>query len=213
MEHSGTGRKLGRPVRPRRPGRQRTTNKGALKKTTRKGAYAPARKAAFQKRRAPFVETKNQTDEILAGKNGQIDGSVKDGIRNPVVPLEISNGVVSNANELTMLPVHTFFNMNKGLEGSDMIGSSVYSRYLQARLEFEIPSGAKAIQHPCNLYLIHGWVTAPKNNTLHTTTTVEAQTRQDLQDYVKNHVFEHFNQRRDRDWETHPWIKYKLHGC
>jgi len=184
-----------------------------MKKTTRKGAYAPAKKKAMQIRRAPFVETKRQTDEILAGKNGELDGTVKDGIRNPVIPLPISNGVTGNANELTMLPVHTFFNMNKGLETSDMIGSAIYSRYLQARLEFEIPSGAKAIQHPCNLYLIHGWVTAPKNNTLHTTTTVGGQTRADLQEYVKNHIDEHFNQRRDKlQWIPKKTSSLKIEG-
>ena len=144
-----------------------------MTKTTKKGAYKPAKKANFQKRRAPFVETKHQTDEILAGKNQDLTGQIKDGIRNPVVPLELSNGnTIDGAQELNMLPVHTFFNMNNGFEQSDMIGSSVYSRYLQARLEFELPSGMRAIRHPCNLYLVHGWVTAPKNNTQHTETDI-----------------------------------------
>ena len=171
---------------------------GALRKTSKKGAYKPARKANFQKRRAPFVETKHQTDEILAGKNQDLTGSVKDGIRNPVVPRELGNGTLGAPDELNMLPVQTFLSMNKGLEGSDMIGSSLYSRYLQARLEFELPSGQQTIRHPANLYLVHGWITAPKNNTQHTTTDILDQTRADLQQYIRDHVEEHFNQRRDK---------------
>ena len=173
---------------------------GALRKTTRKGAYKKRNKQAFAIRRRPFVETKRQTDEILAGKNGEITGAVKDGIRNPVVPLELTNGTNTpgGEEELNFLPVHTFLSMNKGFEGSDMIGQSVYSRFLQARLEFELPSGSNQIQHPCNIYLIHGWVTAPKNNTQHTPTTISGQLRTDLQDYIKQHITEHFNQRRDK---------------
>ena len=170
-----------------------------MSKTTKKGAYKPAKKANFQKRRAPFVETKHQTDEILAGKNQDLTGNPKDGIRNPVVPLELSNGnTIDGAEELNMLPVQTFLSMNKGLESSDMIGASLYSRYLQARLEFELPSGQQAIKHPCNLYLVHGWITAPKNNTQHTDTDILDQTRVDLQQYIRDHVEEHFNQRRDK---------------
>lgn len=172
---------------------------GALRKTSKKGAYKPARKSNFQKRRAPFVETKQQTDELLAAKNGDITGALKDGIRNPVVPLELTNGTSMTPIEFNVLPVQTFYSMNQGLDTSDMIGTSVYSRYLQARLEFELPSGqSNTIQHPCNMYLVHGWITAPLNRTQHTTPAEGDQERDALIQYIKSHVEEHFNQRRDK---------------
>lgn len=170
-----------------------------MTKTTKKGAYNPKKKSNFQKRRAPFVETKNQTDEILAAKNGDVSGALKDGIRNPTVPLELTNGTSMTPIEFNVLPVQTFYSMSQGLDSSDMIGTSVYSRYLQARLEFELPHGqSNTIQHPCNLYLIHGWVTAPLNRTLHTTPAEGDQERDALIEFIKSHVEEHFNQRRDK---------------
>lgn len=199
VEHSGRGPKLGRPSRARRAGTRRTTNKGALRKTTRKGAYNPARKANFQKRRQPFVETKQQTDVLVALKAGvTTPGAVDDTIRLTTSPLSLSNGTTGNVTEMNLLPIFAFNNMNKGLDASDMIGNSVYSRYLKTKLEFELPSGTSAIRHPCDVYVIHGFVTQPLGRTLNSTPTMGTTERSSINNHITEQIQEYFNQRLDK---------------
>lgn len=172
---------------------------GALRKTTKKGAYKPARKQAFANRRRPFVETKQQTDTLVALKAGvTIPGQVDDTIRLTTSPLSLSNGVVGNVTEMNLLPIFAFYNMNKGLEPSDMIGSSVYSRYLKTKLEFELPKGDNAIRHPCDVYVIHGFVTQPLGYTLNTAPTANTAERSSLQNHIRDQVLQYFNQRLDK---------------
>lgn len=189
------------PRRPRatrvRPKKQ--ANPSNLKKTTKKGAYNKKAKQNFQNRRVPFVETKFQDDRLVALKAGITDDTTKDTIRNPTFPYTIENrDAAANAEELTIFPIHAYMNMNKGLEGSDMIGSSVYSRYLKAKVEIELPSGTNPIRHPCDIYLIHGWVTQPLGKTLHTTPTNTQVTRSDVQNHILEQLQQYFNQREDK---------------
>ena len=189
------------PVKRKAPRKTRRANNKNLAKTTRKGAYKPARKAAFQKRRAPFVETKQQTDVIVALKAGLTPGQAAiDTIRVTTSPLEISNGVHGSGtpNTLTLLPINSFNQMNKGLEHSDMIGDSVYSRYLKCKLEIDLPFGQRCIKHPCDLYLIHGWITHPVGNTVHTNPTKIAFTRTQLNEHIQEQLQQYFNQRLDK---------------
>ena len=172
---------------------------GALKKTTRKGAYKPARKSNFQKRRAPFVETKAIDDLLVAGKAGVLTNDAGDDtIRNTVNPLTISNGTSSAPNTLTMLPINSFFGMQRGVSHSDMVGDNVYARYLKCKLEFELPSNDNIIRHPCDAYLIHGWVTLPMGLNFYTTPEQGDLTRTQLNAHIKTQVEQYFNQRSDK---------------
>lgn len=193
-----------RPARTNvRPAQRRTSvrpaNKKNLKKTTNKGAYKKGAKANFQKRRVPFVETKQQSDVMVALKAGITDDTTKDTIRNPTLPFTIENrDAAANPEELTIFPIHAYMNMNKGLEGSDMIGQKIYSRYLKAKVEIELPSGTNPIRHPCDIYLIHGWITQPLGKTLHTTPTNLQVTRSDVQNHILANLQQYFNQREDK---------------
>lgn len=200
-EHTGRGRRLTHPTRGRaRPARsRRATNPKNLVKTTRRGAYKPKRKANFQKRRAPFVETKQQTDILVALKAGVPANGVEDTIRRTSEALEISNGTFGGAsNTLTILPINSFCQMNRGLEHSDMIGDSVYSRYLKCKVEIGLPFGQRCIKHPCDLYLIHGWITHPIGNTVHTNPTKAEFTRTQLNEHIQEQLQQYFNQRIDK---------------
>lgn len=170
-----------------------------LAKTTKKGAYNKQKKQNFQNRRVPFVETKQQSDILVALKAGILDDTTKDTIRNPTFPFTIENrDAAANANELTIFPIYAYMNMNKGLEGSDMVGSSIYSRYLKAKVEIELPSGTNPIRHPCDVYLIHGWVTQPLGATLHTTPTIGQMTRANIESHILENLQQYFNQRADK---------------
>lgn len=198
MEHSGRGRKLGKPARPRRAGTRPARNKGGLKKTTRRGAYNPSRKKNFQIRRQPFVETKSIDDILVAGKAGVLSGGTADYITNPIYPLEISNGTAGSPNTLTMLPIYSFFNMERGLEHSDILGDNIFSRYLKAKVEFELPGNERMIKHPCDVYLIHGWITLPLGKNFDTTPTQSALTRENYLEHIEVQLRQYFNQRSDK---------------
>ena len=179
------------------------TSRVGLKITSRKGAYKPRQKRNFQRRRAPFVETKNQTDEIVALKTGNATGTPVDEIRRTTEPLKIDMGTwTSNTSidpvELNIFPIQAFLNMNKGLDTSDMIGNTIYSKYLKCKVEFQLPYGGNQIRHPCDMFLIHGFVTAPTNNTFSTTPTMTAFTRKNLNDHIKEQLEQYFNQRSDK---------------
>lgn len=200
-EHSGRGRKLVGVTRGRaRPARtRRSANPKNLVKTTRRGAYKKAAKRNFQRRRAPFVETKSIDDILVAGKAGVLnEGQEEDTIRNPTYPLEISNGTAQAPNTLTMLPVNSFFNMERGLTHSDIVGDNIYSRYLKAKVEFELPRGEHMIKHPCDVYLVHGWVTLPLGLNFHTTPEQGDLTRAQLNAHIKEQIEQYFNQRADK---------------
>jgi hypothetical protein len=198
----GVGAK--RVGRGRGPRRMRANNKN-LKKTTRKGAYKKPAKRNFQKRRAPFVETKKQEDVTVAIKAKVQSQVVDDTIRLTTAPLTISNGTravpggnAAIANTITMLPLYSFLTMNQGLGASDVNGLSVFSKYLKAKVAIEIPSGQRVIKHPCDLYLVHGWITLPVGSTLHTDPTTDQVTRQYIQTHIQEQLQQYFNQRADK---------------
>ena len=193
---------------PRKQNRSRMPRKtnntrGALKKTTRKGAYKPVRKRNFQKRRAPFVETKKQEDVTVSLK-AKLEGIVTDDtIRVTTLPLTISNGTRAGQggtaipNTITNLPLFSFLQMNQGLGASDINGLNVFSKYLKAKVSIELPSGSLAIKHPCDLYLVHGFITLPIGSTLHTDPITSEVTRSYVHTHIQEQLQQYFNQRSD----------------
>lgn len=199
----------------RRPGRaststtfktQRIKRKAPyLKKTTKKGAYNKNVKKNFQKRRQPFVETKSQTDVIVSAKSNNLTGDPVDTLRDTTQPLLIeyseihpgSSPPTSVPKELTILPIQAFMNMNQGLNHTELMGRAVYARYLKCKLEFQLPYGNNQIRHPCDMFLIHGFITQPIGTNLHTDPTSLEFTRTDYNNHIDTHLREYFNQRRD----------------
>lgn len=169
-----------------------------LKKTTKKGAYKKSNKRNFQKRRAPFVETKQQTDVLVSLKSGNQTGTPSDTIRLTTEPLQILYGTAADPQEMTILPINSFMNMNPGLDQSSMIGNAIYSRYLKCKFEFQLPFGTNQIRHPCDMFLIHGFVTQPIGNSFHTTPTQLDYTRTNYNDHIKEQIEQYFNQRSDK---------------
>jgi hypothetical protein len=169
-----------------------------MRRTTRRGAYKKNAKRQFQKRRAPFVETKSQTDVLVAAKANNLTNTPIDEIRLTTEPLLISYGTAATPKELTILPLNSFMNMNPGFTSADMIGSSIYSRYLKCKVEFQLPYGSNQIRHPCDMFLIHGFITQPLGTTLHTVPDTLNLSRADYTEHIQEQLEQYFNQRADK---------------
>jgi hypothetical protein len=162
-----------------------------LKKTTAKGAYKKNAKKNFQKRRAPMVETKKRTQEMIA------TGSA--------TPDNIPNGITTNTalnfdQAYQFVPVWSFLSMTRGLGDDQMVGSSVYARYLKSRIVVTIghnaaTPGIGGIAE--ELRVIHGWVTAPMNLNTYTTPNADVLDRSALQVHINTRVKEYFDDRGD----------------
>ena len=125
-----------------------------MKKTTKRGAYRPARKRQMAIRRAPFVETKSRThEEIYSNGSLTIDPTDFNSI-----PNVDSDG---NVQTIVNLPVWSINSQTQGLGEDQMIGLSCYGKYLKSKLQIKLPDGANSITHVCDIYLVHGFIKAP----------------------------------------------------
>ena len=91
-----------------------------------------------------------------------------------------------------------FLCMQQGIGEDEMIGLSVFSKYLKTKLQFKLPEGAYAIQHPCDVYLVHGYIKAPMALTSFTTPTAPNNTLTDTKTYLLNHIKDFFDNREDK---------------
>lgn len=170
-------------------GKRKSTRK-YVKKTTRRGAYKPARKKQMMIRRAPFVETKSRTHEEIYTSG--------------VLPLDptdfntIPNSDGQDPQTVTNLPVWSICSQKQGLGEDQIIGLSCYAKYLKAKLQFKLPDGANSITHVADMYLIHGFIKAPFGRTSFTNPTAQATTRADFTGWVSRHLKDFFDEREDK---------------
>lgn len=182
-------------------GRKKATS-GALKKTTAKGAYAPAKKKAFRKRRQPFVETKKREHTIIAFQND--DGGIDPAV-DPLYaqqPMEWAN--VPNDDAYTHFNLASYYRMKQGLGEEDMVGDACYSRYLKVKLDLRFPGNMNLMLKPNKLYVVQGWIVAPLNTNASrgvfggTGTDSKTTIASDLMLHVSNSVKQFFDQNEDR---------------
>jgi len=102
----------------------------------KKQSNRPKSKLAMVQSRAPIVETKKSQ----AGEDSFYLSTVAAG---------------------QFVPVRTFIDMSQGLGQDDMIGNSVFSKYIKMRLRFRFPRDEFSIRKNYRIQLIHGWMTAP----------------------------------------------------
>ena len=174
---SGKGRTSGRG--PGRPRGSRNKAK-AVKKVTAKGAYKKNVKNQMALRRAPIVETKQRVSSDTAQKNGFTPGG--GALADRANPLNFRPLVMDDA--FTLVPIDSFYRQQRGLEEDHILGSSIFSKFLNMKHEFKFPDGKDItlfstqsnnnglepagtpyqvpnvmIQKPTKIYLICGWVT------------------------------------------------------
>lgn len=164
-----------------------------LKKTTKKGAYKRGVKKQFMKRRNPFVENKIRNEREFSNsldpaRDTQIFGTFPDPTDFQDIPVD---------DPFTLILPAVFYSMNRGLNHNEMIGDSIYAKYLKTKLQFLAPSGAYMVDYPSNVYLIHGYCTAPLNKTTLTTPQVSNVTYTDIFNHIRHYVKEYYNERKD----------------
>lgn len=156
----------------------RTKKTKTMKKVSRKGAYKKNVKNQMALRRAPIVETKQRVSSDIARINGFMPGS--DSFGNTAQPLNWRSLVTDDA--FTLIPLNSYYRQQRGLEEWEVIGNTLFSKFLNFKLQFRFPeskdiqmfstqqNGAdppgtlypvlnKMIERPTKVYLICGWVT------------------------------------------------------
>lgn len=169
-----------------RPARKRVNAPARPFRSTAKGRRNAMKRVA---RRAVSagVETKSVTQEeqsITANTSSFLD---------PTDYLMLQTG-----SPITMLNPSSFLCMQQGVGEDQMIGLSVFSKYIKTKIQFKLPEGPYAIQHPCDLYLVHGYVKAPLGLTSFTTPTAPANTYNNTKLHCLNHVKDFFDEREDK---------------
>jgi len=143
-------------------------------KTSKKGAYKKNAKRQMAIRRAPLVETKQRVHSDIATINGYLPGA---GSNNLVNPLNWRTLITDDA--FTLLPLHSYYRNSQGFDDFNVIGRSIFSKFLNIKMQFRCPQNElmtfvdpegtsytaqnKMIQDPTKVYLICGWVTESMN--------------------------------------------------
>lgn len=171
-----------------------------MKKTTKKGAYKKSSKKAMLNRRRPFVEGKKRIASeisLLMTSNQSVPGGF---YAQPLLhsPIVINPAVSGGGNAFQNVPMTVFNRMNQGFNDFEMVGSSIYSRYLKLKVEVNFPGGADVIVNPFKMYLVSGWITNPLNKNYNTAIHVNDVTQEILNSHVESMLLEHFDESTDR---------------
>lgn len=163
-----------------------------VKKVTAKGAYKSQAKRQMGKRRRPFVETKRRVHSITVARNASTAGV-------PAVnyPAVIEGVKISNASAFTLLDLSSYYRNSHGFLEDNVIGDSLFSRYLKLKIQLRFPEGEDMIVNPVRIQLITGWVTAPLAYTNNTTPTEGNATQAYLLAHLVNQLKEYFDERND----------------
>jgi len=162
-----------------------------MKKTSVKGAYNKNRKKQMMIRRAPFVETKSKTSEDLKAD----------------FPDLIDHLVLDTAvTERRYLNPDTFYIFKQGLAEHQMIGNSVYAKYLKQKVHIRFPQpqfstgGQDKVVPlvPQDYRLIWGWIPSPLSLTGTTDPKVYDMTLFDINTYINNRVSDYIDEQKDR---------------
>lgn len=162
-------------------------------------AYKPRRKAAMVRRRNPMVENKTRNSEQLALKVPTLTPTAEsfDTVNQP--------RMLSNVTSYTQIPLPAITYMTRGMEDSDMIGNSIFAKYLNLKVEFTFPKHTNAVNTPAELYLVHGFI---KNNPTRNSRTIPdvgdftwqggLDDDSSLQVFINTRVAEYFDERADK---------------
>ncbi len=181
--HSGRGRKA-------TAGKRRKPKAPYMKKTTKRGAYAKPRKKQMVKRRAPMVETKSRTHEDVRYEF-------------PTLP-DRNELETYDTPHLSMAP-DSFLCMKQGLDEHQILGRSLFSKYLNMKIQIRFPQNAFTIgvdnkiipAFPQNYELIWGWIPAHTSWTGSTTPKANEATLDDVHSHMNLRFVDYFNDQTD----------------
>jgi hypothetical protein len=165
-----------------------------MKKTSSRGAYAPARKKQMAIRRAPIVECKK--DERITWNGGTaLTPAVWPALSDfNAIQIGDTASTTGTAQQCIVGVPETFLYRTQGFANDEMVGDSVFIKYLKCKFEFKLPEDANLIHFPqCRLYLVHGFVRDTISANELTTPKLSELTRTTIDDYVQHQVNEYFN--------------------
>lgn len=176
-----------RGPKPRDSSRQHGVRRRQYKKKAKVSAYRSTRKKQMVNAMRPMVETKSRTAEEVAiqAQSTEI-----------VDPTEY--GALLNDDAITQIPLIPFNTMKQGLNEDEMIGLSCYARWLKCKLQIKLPEGVNAIQHPADLYIVHGWVKAPVAKTSFTNIKPNQVSPNTVNSHVVQHIKDFLDEREDK---------------
>lgn len=181
------------------PRRMRKANPKNMKKTTKRGAYKPGRKKQMVIRRAPLVECKKDERYDWNGLtfHDQQGGAIGTW-SNRLAFRDLAIGdVVPEANNLPNQVVvgipDTFIYRTQGFGQNEMVGDSVFIKYLKHKVEIKLPEDDGLIHFPqCQMYLVHGFVDKSIDANEHTNPTLANLTRVQYREFIADQVDKYF---------------------
>ena len=91
----------------------------------------------------------------------------------------------------------SFLQQRQGFADDQMIGSSVYVKYIKQKMQFQWPL-EPAQNLPINLYVVHGWFKTPLNRTTRTPTTLVQTNSTNIADHMNERLLDYFNEKTDK---------------
>ena len=142
-------------------------------------------------RRAPFIETKSKTYEDLQVEYPHILDHLQFTTR--TTPTRFMNPEV-------------FLIHQQGLDEHQVIGSSIYAKYMNMKVQVRFPQSAFSVNGinkvvplvPQDYELIWGWVPNPLSSTGTTDPTAPDMTLFDINTHINQRVTDYVNQQKDR---------------
>ena len=151
-----------------------------MKKVSKRGAYKKNVKNQMTLRRAPIVETKQRVHSDIATLNGfPVTSPTTPATAGDLQPANFQSIIPTDA--FTFLPLKSFYRNTHGFDEWNCIGNSIYSKFLNAKVQVRFPHNEKIylpvptaegkppgtmydventmITNPTKVYLICGWVT------------------------------------------------------
>lgn len=185
----GAGR-LGRGKMGRAMKKRAKPNPSNMRKTTKKGAYKPARKKQMVIRRAPIVETFKYQSAPAANEIQALS-------RTTAYNMILNRAFIAAFTQSLDVP-------SDGLSTNDAFGPTcrgrdVFSRLTSMKLRFDFPENEFAIrQNYTPPQLIHGWIKKTMFKTSDTTPTPAQVEESHFSNLINQSLTQQFNEANDK---------------
>ncbi len=162
----------------------------------KRGAYRKKAKRQFKNARRPFVEGKTRSIvDVL--KSNVAEASQINYLELSTVFPGYGNQTVLLDDAFTAFRLDSYLQQQRGLLDYQMIGNSIFIKYLKARIKIDFPP-KHALQSPAKLYLIHGWIMTPMNLTDVTTPAAGDATMANVYAHINERLRQYFNDTQDQ---------------
>ncbi len=110
----------------------------------------------------------------------------------------IQSNVLSTTNAFNCIQMVTYLYRKQGVGEEEMVGDSVYGRYLGVKMRFQFPRHDDAIDIPTTLHCYFITVYPGSNWTKYTTPTAGGATKANLEAHIENQLKEFYDTKQNR---------------